>query len=103
MIISRNLKLSDIPETMWLPPEIRSLISNGSQHRSAENVYDQLIRSLTALSDRIMHAESLLAKLDMDTRLNRLESSTTHPFELPIESELPVIPPSYVPQRRAGA
>ena len=102
MIISKKLKLSDIPETMWLPPEVRATLINGSKHEPTVNIVDQVIGSLSALSDRIMHAESHLSKLDMESRLHRLEL-VLHPFEPPPEPGLPVIPPSYVPQRRTGA
>ncbi len=103
MIISKNLKLSDIPETMWLPPEVRSMLMNGPLLEQTTSVCDQLVQSFSALSDRIFHVESHLLKLNMDARLQRLES-VFHPFEVPSEHGLPVIPPSYVPhQRRIGA
>jgi hypothetical protein len=79
-MLSKSLKLSDIPDSMWLPPEMRARLSVGEyQSVNSRNCQDRLIDCLKALSERIMHAESMLSKLDIETRLTRLEFDPTSP------------------------
>ena len=60
--------LSGVPETVWLPPEIRSRLENSE--RSKPEIHQQL----NALLERLNHIDSLLVKLNVEPRLKRLET-----------------------------
>ena len=73
-MFSPNLKKSDIPDSLWLPPEIRRRIEDGNNVGDNRSVRRRLEDALESLLQRINHVESVLENMGIDERLDRLES-----------------------------
>jgi hypothetical protein len=95
-MFSPTIRKSDIPETMWLPKDIRMRLEgevNGYPIPSKSDILmmnsvigtsdgisredHQLQHLLSSLIDRIGYLESLLNRMDIESRISRLE---TQPF-----------------------
>ena len=70
-MFSPLLSKHTIPESIWLPPEIRSLLEPDISPAVSNRTV--LRQKLDILHDRIDHIESLIGGLDLENRLRRLE------------------------------
>ena len=73
-MFSPLLSKLNVPESIWLPPEIRSLIEPEDHSPSSTVPHRVLLgQKLDILLDRIDHIETVIDRLDMENRLRRLE------------------------------
>jgi hypothetical protein len=71
-VFSPLLTKKDVPETLWLPPEVRSVLE-GEKSPSLSSRKSLLRTQLLALTERIEHVDSLLRNLNVENRLRRLD------------------------------
>ena len=81
MIFSPLLEKKEVPDTLWLPPEIRSMLGGPKEEPVDMSTESVLKAKLDCLIDRISHVESLAKQLDVEGRLRRLEISTEQNME----------------------
>jgi hypothetical protein len=72
----------DIPETVWLPPEIRAAGCEERSRKSTDSVKILIAHHIECLNQRIEHVESVVAKIGIDERLRKLEHETPESVEL---------------------
>jgi hypothetical protein len=71
-VFSPLLTKKDVPETLWLPPEVRSVLE-GEKSPSLSYRKSLLRTQLLALTERIEHVDSLLRNLNLENRLRLLD------------------------------
>jgi len=84
-MFSQLLRKSDIPETMWLPREIRIRLEGGSGVDDTDQLPRQTVLGqpldrryqlqsiLDALNERVGHVEDMLNRMEIESRISRLE------------------------------
>jgi hypothetical protein len=70
LMFSPLLKEQQVPEEVWLPPEIRTLMEGKDTQEEPATLKSQLDRIL----ERISHVEVMLKQLGMEDRLKRIEN-----------------------------
>ena len=80
-VFSSILSKTDLPESLWLPPEVRSALE-GERSLSPPTPRATLLRlQLGALKERVEHVDSLITKLNIDSRLLRLEQLSSRQID----------------------
>lgn len=77
-VFSPLLTKKDVPETLWLPPEVRSVLE-GEKSPSLSYRKSLLRTQLLALTERIEHVDSLLRNINVENRLRLLDRGGPHP------------------------
>jgi hypothetical protein len=74
-MFSPSLSAMKIPDTVWLPPEIRSELESGSpiSERQVVTPRNILKHHVDCLLARVEHIELMLRQLDVETRISKLE------------------------------
>jgi hypothetical protein len=69
-----SLSSSQIPDTVWLPPELRGdLKAVPEKQVSSHSILEHRVSCLLA---HLEHIEAIVRQMDMETRLERLETLT---------------------------
>jgi hypothetical protein len=76
---SPSLDRMQIPETVWLPPEIRSSLEASQGDEKQVSPRAALKQNLNCLLSRIAHVESLVGEIKIEERLERLEPAHVVP------------------------
>lgn len=71
-MFSPTLTKKDVPDDLWLPAEIRVQLE-GPVDDYTPTQREILLQKLRTLTDRIVHAETTLARVNIEPRLRALE------------------------------
>lgn len=79
-VFSPLIQSKDVPESLWLPPEVRSTFDNENSRGFCARKAS-LRAELAALNERIEHVDSLVRELDIENRLKRLDFRQIQPAQ----------------------